>query len=464
MSEQHKTAFLGRDALFPLLVRMSVPAMIGMMVTSMYNIADTIFIGRGAGTLAIAGLSIAFPIQMIAQSVSRMIGVGGASVISRRLGEKDYDGASSALGTAFTVNAVATVILMALFMIFTVPVLRLFGASDASLPYAREYLRTVIWGFPFIAVSVTGNNLIRAEGNARVAMFTMLIGMVLNIILDPVFIFIFNMGIRGAAVATVISQACSSLWVLLYYGGRRSVVAVRRRFFRIGNELAREILVLGTPNFVQSAGMSVLTMIINNILLTAGGDMAISAYGIVHRLLSFIIMPVIGLSQGFQPIAGFNYGARKFDRVRKILLVTTVSAVCVSGFFYVIIRLFPNHIIGMFTTDAALVKMSVDAMLLMNLLMPVGCLQMVFSVYFQAVGKGIHSLLLGLSRQFLILIPIVLILPRFIGLAGVWGAFPLSDALSTVITAVILVFELRHLDSRHRDTQAEAQRVMVGDA
>jgi len=459
VSEQHRSAFLSEDKLFPLLLRMSVPAMIGMMVTSFYNIADTIFIGRGAGTLAIAGLSVAFPIQMIVQSVSRMIGVGGASIISRRLGEKRYSDASSALGTAFTANAIAVVGMMVLILIFSEPILRAFGASDTSMPYAMEYLTTVLWGFPFIAVSVTGNNLIRAEGNARVAMFTMLIGMLLNIILDPVFIFGFDMGIKGAAIATVISQACSSLWVFLYYTGGKSVVTVKREYFRIRKKQLREMLLLGTPNFVQSAGMSVLTMIVNNILLATGGDLAISAYGIVHRLISFVIMPVIGLSQGFQPIAGYNYGALRFDRVKKILLITTVSAVCVSGFSYMILRLFPRFIIGLFTTDTVLIEMAVEAMLLMILLMPIGSLQIVFSIYFQAIGKGIHSLLLGLSRQFLILIPVVLILPRYIGLTGVWGAFPISDLLATLITAAVLIMELRHLDSRHRDTMLASEEI-----
>ena len=233
MQQGDTSTFLGKDKLFPLLLKMSIPAIIGMMVGAFYNIADTIFLGRGAGAMAIGGLSVAFPIQMIVPALAKMIGVGGASIISRRLGERDHDAASRALGTAFAACVVIALVMVMLIAIFMTPVLKMFGATDTILPYSTEYLRTILWGLPFMAFSMMGNDLIRSEGKAKIAMGTMLIGMILNIILDPIFIFGFGMGIRGAAMATVIAQSCSFLWVLLFYLRKRSTVVLHRRNLRI---------------------------------------------------------------------------------------------------------------------------------------------------------------------------------------------------------------------------------------
>lgn len=452
MQQNDKAAFLGTDKLFPLLIKMSVPAIIGMMVGAFYNVADTIFVGRGVGAMAIAGLSIAFPIQMIVHALAKMIGVGGASIISRRLGEKNHEAASRALGTALASGTCIVLAVSGAIAVFRTPILRVFGATETILPYAAEYLDTVLWGFPFIAFSMMGNDLLRSEGRAKTAMGTMLIGMILNIILDPIFIFVFDMGIRGAALATVISQGCSFLWVLLFYVRRRGSVALHSRDLRINVVQLGEMVLLGVPNAVQMAGMSILAMIVNNTLAKVGGDVAISTYGMIHRLLSFIIMPILGLSQGFQPIAGYNYGAKDFVRVKHILLLTAFSAVALASGFYACIRLFPEAFIGMFTTDAELISLAAGALMIMSMAMPIMGLQIVASVYFQAIGKGIHALFLGLSRQFLILIPTVLILPRIYGLNGVWASFPVSDCLSTVITMTVLVFEIRHLKVRHDAT------------
>ncbi len=449
MQQSDTSAFLGKEKLFPLLLRMSIPAIIGMMVGAFYNIADTIFLGRGAGPMAIAGLAVAFPIQMIVPALAKMIGVGGASIISRRLGERNHAGAASALGTAFSSGITIALVLTASIAVFTIPILKLFGATETILPYSTEYLRTVLWGLPFIAFSMMGNDLIRSEGKAKTAMGTMLIGMILNIILDPIFIFGFGMGIRGAALATVIAQCCSFLWVLLFYLGKRSNVALERRYLGINLPQLGEMILLGLPNAVQMAGMSVLTAVINNTLGTMGGDMAITTFGMIHRLLSFVFMPILGLAQGFQPIAGYNYGAKDYSRVKHILLLTALSAVVLALGFYVCIRLFPQNLIGMFTTDTELISFAARALMIMSTVMPVIGLQIVSSVYFQAIGKGMYALLLGLSRQFLFLIPSVLILPRFYGLHGVWASFPVSDFLSTAIAITAVVLEIRHLKGRY---------------
>ncbi len=443
--QQNKSSFLGTEKLFPLLMKMSVPAIIGMMAAALYNVVDTIFVGRGVGPLGIAGLSIAFPIQMIVQAVGQMIGIGAASIISRKLGEKNYDEASLALGTAILSIAIFSIVIVIGIAAFFRPILSLFGATETIMPYSVEYLRNVIFGFPFIAISMAGNNMIRSEGKARTAMGTMLIGMGLNIILDPIFIFVLDMGIQGAALATVISQFCSFVWVALFYLTKKSSIRLDRGHMHIKGAFLREMLVLGLPNAVQSAGISILAVIVNNTLGLLGGDLAISTYGMLHRLLSFVFMPMIGLAQGFQPIAGYNFGAREYGRVKRILFLAAGTSISVSSFFFFLIRTFPDFFIGLFTVDADLIASSSRALKIMSLAMPLMSIQIIASVYFQAIGKGIASLLLGLSRQFLLLIPIVLILPRFIGVDGIWAAFPSSDFLSITISLVVMSFELRQL-------------------
>jgi putative MATE family efflux protein len=458
--QDDKSAFLGREAIFPLLLKMSVPAMVGMAVNALYNVVDTIFVGRGAGSLAIAGLTVAFPIQMIVGSFALMIGIGAASIISRRLGEKKKELAEDALGTALVSIAGAALILTFLLASFSTAILRLFGATDTILPYAASYLTTILWGVPFISFSMGGNNLIRAEGNAKVAMATMLIGMILNIILDPIFIFAFGLGIRGAALATVIAQGCSFVWILLYYLRRKSAVRLRWEKLNINWRQLREMVVLGIPNFVHAAGMNLIMLVINNTLGTLGGDLSISTFGMSMRLLSFAFMPIMGLAQGFQPIAGYNYGAHKYDRVKKALLMAFLVSVAMTLFCHALIMIFPKFLIGMFTTETALIELSAPALQTMALLIPIIGFQIVSSIYFQAVGKALPSLLLGLSRQFIVLLPMILILPRFLELNGVWAAFPASDLLSTIITLTALTFELRHLRKRHEEAP---ELVAVGE-
>ena len=427
-------------------MKMSVPAIIGMMAAALYNVVDTIFVGRGVGPLGIAGLSIAFPIQMIVQAVGQMIGIGAASIISRKLGAKDNDQASTALGTAILSIFIFSIALVVVIAIFLRPILNIFGATDTIMPYSVSYLRTVIFGFPFIAISMAGNNMIRSEGKARTAMGTMLIGMGLNIVLDPIFIFVLDMGIEGAALATVVSQFCSFIWVAVFYLTKQSSIRLDREHLHINTAYLREMLLLGLPNAVQSAGMSILAIIINNTLGTLGGDLAISTYGMVHRLLSFIFMPMIGLAQGFQPIAGYNFGAKQFKRVRNILFLATGTSIAISSIFFFLIRSFPEVFIGLFTTDVDLIATTARTLKIMCLAMPLMTTQIVAAVYFQAIGKGVVSLILGLSRQFLILIPIVLILPRFFGVDGVWASFPSADFISITIAVIVMSFEIRRLN------------------
>ncbi len=447
--------FMGEDRIFPLLMKLSIPAIIAMTVMALYNVVDTIFVGRGAGPLAIAGLAVVFPIQMIVGSLGQMIGIGASSILSRKLGEGDKEKAEATLGTAFFSVALVAVVFSLLVGIFATDILDLFGATDEIMPFASDYLTILVWGFPLFVFSMSTNSLIRAEGNAKMAMKTMLIGVGLNIILDPVFIFGLDMGIRGAAVATVISQVCSFVWIAFYYLMKRSVVSLKREHFRIDLPLFKEMIILGVPNFVQMTGMSLITMIINILLGTLGGALAVSTYGISMRLLSFIFMPIHGLAQGFQPIAGFNYGAKKFHRVKQVLYAAFITSTLVSIVFYAAIMLWPRFFVGFFTSDSDLIAMGGPALRTMGLLLPLIGLQMISSIYFQAVGKGLHALLLGLSRQFFLLLPTILIMSRVMGVWGIWVSFPISDILALMVTLIPLGFEMKKLGQMERKHQAE---------
>ncbi|PKL23372.1 MAG: MATE family efflux transporter [Spirochaetae bacterium HGW-Spirochaetae-3] len=448
MNESHKTDFLGRDAIFPLLLKMGIPAAIGMLVNALYNVVDTIFVGHGVGPLAIAALSIVFPLQMIVSAVAQALGVGTASIVSRRLGEKRADDAAAAMGTAYTAVMLITAILVATVLAFTRPILAFFGASDTIMPYALGYTRIVAAGFFFFSLSMCASNLVRSEGNAKASMVGMMMGAGLNTLLDPIFIFGFKMGVEGAAIATVLSQASSCAYLFSIYFRKKSHVPLKAADFRIKAAILREAALLGTPAFIQSAGFSILALIINNSLGHYGGDLAITTYGMNQKILTIVIMPILGIAQGFQPIAGYNYGAKHYGRVKQSLKTATLTALVVSLVGYAFMMLAPRLAIGMFTSDEALIGSSARVLRIMVLLIPFAALQITGSTYFQAIGKGTQSLLLGLSRQFILLIPIVLVLPLFIGVDGVWMAFPIADSVSTLLTATLLAREIRRLD-RH---------------
>lgn len=445
-----RASFMGTDRLLPLLMKLSIPAAAGMIVNSLYNVVDTIFVGRGVGPEAIAALSIAFPLQIIIGTVAHAFGAGTASIVSRRLGERRTEEAAAAAGTSMVFVTLYSIVAMAAMLVFAEPVLRLFGASPAIMPIALTYLRWVAIGFPILGFAMSSNGLIRAEGRARTAMVSMFLGTGLNILLDPIFIFGLGMGIRGAAIATVISQAISAFWIIRFYVSGRSSLSPARRHLRIRRRIIGESFALGLPNFIHGTSFSLLMLIINRTLGSFGGDAAIATYGMINRLMTLAYMPLIGLAQGFQPIAGYNTGAGLIARVRRILLLAGGTATALAALFWAGFQAFPAALMSMFTSDAALVASSARALRMYAMCMPLIGVQMIGSVYFQAVGRKLPSLLLTLSRQFIFLIPLVILLPRFIGIDGVWLAFPAADLLSTVVTAFAVSAEWRRL-GRERD-------------
>jgi putative MATE family efflux protein len=454
--------FLGKDPLLPLLMRLSIPAVVGMMVMALYNIIDSIFVGRGVGSLGLAGLAIVFPIQISMGALGQMVGVGSASVASRMLGEGRKDKAEAVLGLCIFYSFFLG-ILVTIGLAFSLePILKLFGASAAILPYAKDYVVFLLIGIPVQMASMSVINMIRAEGRAKTAMNVMLAGIILNIILDPIFIFGLDMGIKGAALATVIGQTVNFVLAAIYYLCGNSVLKFKFANLVPRFHLLNEITVLGLPNFVQMAGGGLIAIVINNILGVYAGDIAISTYGIIVRLTSFLMMPLGGIAQGFQPIAGFNYGAQQFQRVRQVFLLALGVGTGISTLFFVIVMTIPHILVGLFTTDQALLDYAVPALRVISLCTPIVGLQMISAIYFQAIGRGRPALLLGLSRQILLLLPMVIILSRFFQASGVWAAFPISDFLATLITCLVLVFELRKLNGKINSLQPEMAVVTQG--
>lgn len=447
----NKTQRLGEEKVSKLLLNFSIPAIVGMLVSALYNVIDRVFIGHSVGAPGIAGVTIGFPIMIIQMAFGALIGIGATSLISIRLGEGKHREAEKIMGNAIVLLGIATVALTVIGSLFLDPILRVFGASEAVLPYAREYMSIIIYGSIFQTFSFGMNNFIRAEGKPTIAMATMLIGTFLNVILAPLFIFVFHWGMRGAALATVLAQAVSFLWIMLYFVTGNSTLKIRRENLRLNLPLVGQILAIGTAPFFLQLAQCLLTAILNNSLEAYGGDIAVSGWGIVNSLMTLILMPIIGISQGAQPIIGYNYGARHYARIKAALKYAIMGATAIGVLGWIVTRLFPTQLIAIFdSSDPTLITFGSHALIIALLFMPVVGLQVIGSNYFQAIGKPKQSMVLSLSRQVLFLIPAVLILPHFFQMNGVLYSMPVADALSALVTGTRLYFEVKSLN-RKRD-------------
>lgn len=426
-----------------LLFKFSAPAIIGMVTGALYNIVDTIFVGKGVGYLAIAALSIVLPIQLIIIGIGTMTGVGSASIVSRALGRNRKDIAQNVFGNAVVLNFLISAFCTILIYIFMDKCLVFFGASAQVLPYARDYTSIILAGFIFFSFSISSNNYIRAEGNPRAAMYVMAIGAIINIILDPIFIFVFGMGIKGAAVATVISQVISSMYVIFYilFGG--SIFRLNVSIFKVKFSAMKEILSLGFPSFIRSAMASVITLIFNKLLLFYGSDMYIAIMGIGLRMISLIQMPLIGITQGFSTIVGFNYGAELYPRVKKVLGMAVMWTVIIAGVGFLVMMIFPRFVIGLFSSDANLINEGIYILRIVVVFLPIIGVQMLGGGFFQAIGKAAPALILTITRQVLFLIPAAFLLPLIFGLNGVWLSVPVSDFLSVAVTVFWISKEIK---------------------
>lgn len=443
-----KQKTLGSEPVGKLLLKFSIPAIVGMMVNALYNTIDRIYIGKSMGELGLAGLTISFPIMIIIMAFGMLIGLGATSLISIKLGEHKKDEAEKILGNAIFLLVITALSISVLGLIFLDPLLKLFGASEAVLPYSQAYLRIILSGAIFQTLGFGMNNFIRAEGNPRTAMFTMLIGAILNIILDPIFIFVFDMGIKGAAIATILSQSVSAIWVLSYFFGGRSYLDIHMSNFKLKLPIVGKILAIGSAPFLMQVASSGINALLNTSLQTYGGDTAIAAFGIINSVTMFILMPIFGINQGVQPIIGYNYGAKQYDRVKSALKLAMVGATLITVTGYIVTRVFPENIVSFFGgNDENLINLATEGLNVFLFMLPIIGMQIVASNYFQAVGKPRHAMFLSLSRQVLFLIPSILILPRFFELKGVWMAAPVSDVFASIVTGIWIMLEIKNLNS-----------------
>lgn len=454
------TKQLGEARVSRLLLKFSIPAITGMVVNALYNVVDRIFIGQGVGRMGIAGLTVGFPLMTVMMALAMLIGLGATALISIRLGEQRKEEAELIVANAMVCLIGTALIVTIVGLIFLDPLLVLFGASKEVLPFARDYMRIILLGEIFMSIGFGMNHFIRAEGNPKIAMFTMLLGAIVNTILDPIFIFAFSWGVAGAAWATIISQAIAAVWVLSYFLRKKSHLKIHTRNLRLKFTVIRDFTAIGSAPFLMQMAASVIGIILNNSLVRYGGDLAISAMGIVNSLAMLFLMPIFGINQGAQPIIGYNYGAQKFDRVIRALKLAIVAATSVVLVGFAAVCLFPESLVLLFSkNDPALIALSSRAMQTYLILLPIIGFQIVSANYFQAVGKPRQAMALSLSRQVLILIPALVILPRFFGLNGVFYAGPVADFGSSLITGIWLYFELKRLGRKHNERQLETEMV-----
>lgn len=426
---------LGTEQIPKLLYKLSLPAIVGLLVMAFYNIVDAIYVGWGVGTLGVAALTIAFPVQMLVTALGGAIGIGGASAISRRLGAGETDRADQIFGNIIAILVVVSVLGVILGMVFLTPMLYLFGSSDTILPYASEYVGVILYGIVFFATLFTLNNVVRAEGNAKIAMFTMILSAGLNIALTPVFIFVLDMGIRGAAYATVLSQGVAVVYLVFYFASGKSTLS-----FKVANltprlSIIEEILAIGTSAFARQASLSIMLIVANNMLSIHGGDLGVAVFGIINRVMMLSIMPCLGIVQGMLPIVGFNYGARQHHRVSETILLSIKVATLIVCVTFLAIMIFPQLIMSIFTDDTEVIAMGQGALRIVFMLVLTAGIQVVSGAVFQAIGQARAAFILSVARHGLFLLPLLLLLPFFFQLTGVWLAFPLADLMAFLLSA-----------------------------
>ncbi|HWQ41222.1 MAG TPA: MATE family efflux transporter [Desulfosporosinus sp.] len=440
---------LGEEKIGKLLLKFSIPAIIGMLVNGLYNIVDRIFVGRGVGSLALSGIAISFPITLAIMAFGMLIGIGATSVISIRLGQQRREEAEQIVGNAFVLLVGITLIISLLGYLFMDPLLVSFGASADVLPYAKDYIRIILIGAVFQSIGFGMNNFIRAEGNPKAAMYTMIIGAALNTILNPIFIFALHLGVAGSALATVISQLVTSVWVLYYFLGDKAMLKLRLKNLKLKWIFVRDILAIGISPFAMQLVGSLVTVFLNKSLANYGGDIPIAAMGVITSVAMLIFMIMFGIGQGAQPILGYNYGARNYDRVKQTLKLAVFAATGVMTLGFLMVELFPVALMSLFSKDPELIRVGANGMRLYLLMLPIIGFQVTVVGYFQATGKPRKSLFLSLSRQLVFLVPMLWILPRFFGLTGVWLAAPVSDLASAALTAIWLYNDFKQLGQTH---------------
>ena len=446
---------LGSEPVSSLLRRFAIPSVIAMLVSALYNMVDQLFIGHSIGVLGNAATNVAFPLSMVCTSIGLLCGIGGAANFNLCMGRREPEHAKSYVGSAISMLAILGVILCVAVQLFLRPMMLLFGATPDVIDYACTYTRITSIGFPFLIVTIGGSNLIRADGSPKFSMLCNLVGAIVNTILDPLFIFGFGWGIRGAAIATVLAQILALVWQFRIFSDRNELLHFRRGIYRLKGKIVRNVLAIGMSPFLMNLAACFIVILINKGLKEYGGDLNIGAYGIVNRLGFFFVMIVMGINQGMQPIAGYNYGARQFDRVDRVLKLTIIGATCVTTLGFLIGELAPRLAVSVFTDDPELVRLSAEGMRIVFFCFPIIGFQMVPTNFFQSIGMAGKAIFLSLSRQLLFLMPGLIFLPRIFdeltpwdGSWGVWCSMPLSDFLASLVAGVMLFCQFRKFKAK----------------
>jgi putative MATE family efflux protein len=449
MRNTHENVNTIESASIPALMwKYFLPAFAGVIINSLYNIVDRIFIGHGVGALALSGLSAVFPIMLIMMAFGMLIGMGAGVRVSINLGKKDYIRAEQVLGNAFTLIIIMAVLLTITGFLIKDPMLRLFGAGDETVGYANDYVTIILFGSIFNMMGYSLNNLIRSEGNANIAMHSMLISAGLNLVLDPIFIFVLDMGVKGAAWATIISQFVLMLWVIRHFRSKKSVIKLRVSNFKPKKEIIIYIITIGFAPFSMQMAASLVQGTFNTQLVKYGGDLAVGAMGVIISITMLIIMTIIAINMAIQPIIGFNYGAGNFKRVKETLMLAMKAATIISIGGFILVELFPHSIIRLFNSQSdELLNIGVKGLRIFLIALPVIGFQVIGSNYFQSIGKAGIAAFLSMLRQVIVLIPVLLLLPRYYGLEGVWLASPISDVVSAMVVSVFLFKEIKRLNA-----------------
>mgnify|MGYP004609471277 FL=1 len=458
MDKKQATLELGTKPVGRLLLQYSLPAIVAMTASSLYNMVDSIFIGQGVGPMAISGLALTFPFMNLGAAFGAGVGVGASTCISVKLGQKDYQTAQNILGNTVVLNLIIGLAFGLIALLFLDPILYFFGASDQTLPYAHDYMVVVLLGNVFSHMYFGMNAVLRAAGKPRQAMYATIFTVVMNTLLDPLFIYPMHMGIKGAAYATILSQVMALVWQMWIFSRKDELLHLRRGIYRIRRDIVRNIIAIGMSPFSMNVCACIVVIFINKGLYSYSGDLAVGAYGIANKVAFIFIMINMGVNQGMQPIAGYNFGAQKLDRLMKTLKICMVAGTCVTTAGFVVAEFFPYPAARLFTTDPTLIGLSVDGMRIMMASFPLVGSQMVITNFFQSIGKARVSMFLSLSRQLIFLLPLLLLLPLEWGVGGVWCAMPISDTVAAIVTFALMVSYMRKFKRQHKEMIAHGQQ------
>lgn len=451
MDNKKATLELGTKPVGRLLVQYAMPAIVAMVASSLYNMVDSIFIGQGVGPLAISGLAITFPFMNLSGAIGAGIGVGASTYLSVKLGQRDYDTAQKILGNSVVLKIITGILFGVICIIFLDPILYFFGATENTIPYARDYMVVILLGNVFTHLYFGMNALLRAASKPRHAMYATIFTVLLNTALDPLFIYTFKMGIQGAAIATILSQTTALCWQIWLFSNPKELLHFKRGIYRLDSSIIKNILAIGISPFSMNACACIIVIFINTALVKYGGDLAVGAYGIANRIGFLFFMVVMGINQGMQPIAGYNYGALQFDRMLKVLRYSMVAATAIMIVGWVVGEFAPYPCARLFTTDQELIDISIRGIRLNMLAFPLIGSQAVITNFFQSIGKAKISMFLSLSRQMIFLLPLLIVLPPIMGVDGVWTALPASDTIAFIATWIIMIRYMRKFKLQHQE-------------